>query len=188
MGSLYERNPEALGKLFALSRSGNNGCYLLDDCGDDISGIADGILREKPGYTVSVSLEDRLMDGSEKQVQVTAETADGTFCGVASVVMPFSEIILSEEEDLNSEDLDSEDQDSSMEENPDETADPDVPEGQETLRDEPEGLPGPEEGIQEPEGTEELQETYETGSAGKTERMKTGIRIRPENRDRTQLC
>ena len=98
VGSVYDREPEAVSRLFSLAGSRQTCTWLLDDFGEDISAVTEGICAEKPGKVAVVTLDDRLLDGEEKRIQVQTVTGEGTFSGTAAVVMPFSGTVPQETE------------------------------------------------------------------------------------------
>lgn len=98
IGSRYDREPGAVSELFSFVRSRQSCAWLLDDYGDDLSSITEGIKAEKPGKVAVAVLEDRLMDGEEKRIRIQAQTGEDMFSGAATVVMPFTEEVAPKEE------------------------------------------------------------------------------------------
>ena len=90
VGSLYGEDPGAVSRMFSMARAGQAPVWLLDDYEEDLAEVTEGIRREKPEKAAVVSLEEYLLDGSEKRVQIQAQTDEGTLFGEAAVAMPFS--------------------------------------------------------------------------------------------------
>lgn len=93
VGSLYSGDPKAAARLLSMARSEELAAWLLDNYGDDLTEVTEGICRERPAKVAVVPLEEKLLDGSEKRVQVQVPVRDGTFCGAAAVRMPFSRTV-----------------------------------------------------------------------------------------------
>ena len=92
-GSVYEEDPGAAVRLMSLARGACGKAWLLDDCGDDLSGAAEEIRKETPGRIAVAEMPERLLDGSEKRVQIRTRTENGFFTAAATVRMPFSETV-----------------------------------------------------------------------------------------------
>ena len=90
-GSLYEEDPDAVSRLMSLARAARGAAWLLDDYRDDLDEVAEEIRGEMPSAAAVAELPERILDGSEKRVQIRIRTESGCFTGAATVQMPFSE-------------------------------------------------------------------------------------------------
>lgn len=103
VGSLYEEDPGAVSRMFSMARAVQGPVWLLDTYTEDLSEVTEGIRREKPGKAAVFFLEDRMMDGSEKRVQIQASIPGGTFLGESAVTMPFTGNVQPETEEEKEE-------------------------------------------------------------------------------------
>ncbi len=90
VGSRYEKNIDALEKMFSISRRNNSPYILMDDVEDTAAAVTQ-VNSQMPYSIAQVVIPEEMRDGSSKNVRLTVETAEGASEYPLVVEMPFND-------------------------------------------------------------------------------------------------
>lgn len=92
LGCQNKTNNEQLEDMFAIARSSQGSCFLLDEL-DDMTTIANSIASEANVGRFIITPQAELMDGSTKEALITVKTGSEEVKIRQTVVMPFSQAV-----------------------------------------------------------------------------------------------
>lgn len=92
LGCQNKTNNEQLEDMFAIARSSQGSCFLLDEL-DDITTVANSIASEANVGRFIITPQTELMDGSTKEALITVKTGSEEVKIRQTVVMPFSQAV-----------------------------------------------------------------------------------------------